>query len=60
MAFLFRLETADGVLAEPPTVTSAVPDFRAGHTIALDVGSFGAGKMGSAAALGLLPGPGAS
>jgi len=38
MAFLFRLETADGVRAEPPTLTSAVPNFRPGHTIALGPG----------------------
>jgi hypothetical protein len=30
MAFLFRLETADGALAEPPTLTSAVPNWRPG------------------------------
>jgi hypothetical protein len=35
MAFLFRLETADGVPAEPPTLTSAVPNWRPGHTIPL-------------------------
>jgi hypothetical protein len=35
MAFLFRLETADGVPAEPPTPTSAVPNWRPGHTIPL-------------------------
>jgi hypothetical protein len=35
MAFLFRLETVDGVLAEPPTLTSAVPNWRPGHTIPL-------------------------
>jgi hypothetical protein len=35
MAFQFRFQTRDGVPAEPPTLTSAVPDFRPGHTIAL-------------------------
>lgn len=35
MAFLFRLETVDGVPAEPPTLTSAVPNRRPGHTIPL-------------------------
>ena len=35
MAFLFRLETIDGVPAEPPTLTSAVPNWRAGDTIPL-------------------------
>jgi hypothetical protein len=35
MAFLFRLETVDGVPAEPPTLTSAVPNWRPGHTIPL-------------------------
>jgi hypothetical protein len=40
MAFLFRLETRDGVPAEPPTLTSAVPNWGSGDTIPL-----GAGKM---------------
>jgi hypothetical protein len=35
MAFLFRLETADGVPAEPATLTSAVPNWSAGDTIPL-------------------------
>ena len=35
MAFLFSLETADGAPAEPPTLTSAVPNWRAGDTIPL-------------------------
>lgn len=35
MAFLFRLETADGAPAEPPTLSSAVPNWRAGDTIPL-------------------------
>ena len=35
MAFLFRLETADGSPAEPPTLTSAVPNWRPGDTIPL-------------------------
>jgi hypothetical protein len=38
MAFLFRLETRDGAPAEPPTLTSAVPNFSPGHTIALGAG----------------------
>ena len=33
--FLFRLETADGAPAEPPTLTSAVPNWRPGDTIPL-------------------------
>lgn len=33
--FLFRLETTDGEPAEPPTYTSAVPNWRAGDTIPL-------------------------
>jgi hypothetical protein len=33
--FLFRLETADGAPAEPPTLRSAVPNWRAGDTIPL-------------------------
>jgi len=35
MAFLFRLERADGAPAEPATLTSAVPNWRPGHTIPL-------------------------
>jgi hypothetical protein len=33
--FLFRLETAEGVPAEPSTLRSAVPYWRAGDTIPL-------------------------
>jgi hypothetical protein len=35
MAFLFRLETADGAPAEPPRLESAVPNWSAGDTIPL-------------------------
>jgi hypothetical protein len=35
MAFLFRLETTDGVPADPPTLTSAVPNWSRGDTIPL-------------------------
>jgi hypothetical protein len=35
MAFLFRLETTDGEPAEPPTLSSAVPNWRSGDTIPL-------------------------
>jgi hypothetical protein len=35
MAFLFRLERTDGLPAEPPTLSSAVPDRGPGHTIPL-------------------------
>jgi hypothetical protein len=35
MAFLFRLKRADGGPAEPPTLTSAVPNWRPGDTIPL-------------------------
>jgi hypothetical protein len=35
MAFLFRLETTDGLPAEPPTLTTAVPNWRAGDAIPL-------------------------
>jgi hypothetical protein len=35
MAFLFRLETRDGAPAEPPTLTSAVPNWGPGDTIPL-------------------------
>jgi hypothetical protein len=40
MAFLFRLERRDGAPAEPPTLTSAVPNWNSGDTIPL-----GAGRM---------------
>jgi hypothetical protein len=33
--FLFRLETVEGAPAEPPTLSSAVPNWRAGDTIPL-------------------------
>lgn len=35
MAFLFRLETKDGTPAEPPTLSSAVPNWGMGDTIPL-------------------------
>jgi hypothetical protein len=35
MAFAFRLETKDGRPAEPPTLSSAVPDWRVDHSIHL-------------------------
>jgi hypothetical protein len=35
MAFLFKLETADGVPAEPATLMSAVPNWQSGDTIPL-------------------------
>jgi hypothetical protein len=35
MAFLFRLETADGMPAEPPTLSSAVPNWGTDDTIPL-------------------------
>lgn len=33
--FLFRLETAEGSPADPPTLSAAVPDWRLGDTIHL-------------------------
>jgi hypothetical protein len=33
--FLFKLETRDGRPAEPPTLSSAVPNWRAGDTTPL-------------------------
>jgi hypothetical protein len=33
MTFLFRLETKDGAPADPPTLSSAVPDWNVGHSI---------------------------
>jgi hypothetical protein len=35
MAFLFKLETIDGAPAEPPSLATAVPNWRAGDTIPL-------------------------
>jgi hypothetical protein len=37
VAFVFRLETADGAQADPPKIESAVPNWRAGDTIPLGV-----------------------
>jgi hypothetical protein len=31
--FLFRLETAEGAAADPPTPSAAVPNWEAGDTI---------------------------
>ena len=33
--FLFRLETAEGLPAEPPTLQSAIPNWRQGDAICL-------------------------
>jgi hypothetical protein len=38
MAFTYRLEREDGTPADPPTLKAAVPDWRAGNTIALGSG----------------------
>jgi hypothetical protein len=38
MAFLFRLETRDGLPAEPATLDVAVPNWKPGDTIALGAG----------------------
>ena len=38
MALLFRLETTDGVPADLPTLTSAVPNWSSGDTIPLGAG----------------------
>jgi hypothetical protein len=35
MAFAFKLEKVDGTPAEPPSLTSAVPNWRPGDTILL-------------------------
>jgi hypothetical protein len=35
MAFLFRMETADGEPADPPTLESVVANWRSGDTIPL-------------------------
>jgi hypothetical protein len=34
--FLFRLETPEGMPADPPTMASAVPNWKAGDTIPLE------------------------
>jgi hypothetical protein len=34
-AFLYRLEQEDGTPADPPTLKTAVPDWRSGDTIPL-------------------------
>jgi hypothetical protein len=39
MAFLFRLEIADGVPADPPTLAAAVPNWKPGDTIPLGRGT---------------------
>jgi hypothetical protein len=33
--FLFRLETPDGIAADPPTLASAVPNWKAGDLVPL-------------------------
>ena len=33
--FLFRLETPEGIPADPPTMASVVPNWKAGDTIPL-------------------------
>jgi hypothetical protein len=38
MAFLFKLETKDGLPAEPPTLSAAVPNWSPGDVIALGAG----------------------
>jgi hypothetical protein len=38
MAFQFRLEHDDGTPADPPTLKTAVPDWRSGDTIPLGPG----------------------
>jgi hypothetical protein len=35
MAFLFKLETIDEVPADPPTLASAVPNWKAGDLVPL-------------------------
>lgn len=35
MAFLFKLETAEGVPAEPPSLSTAVPNWQSGDEIPL-------------------------
>jgi hypothetical protein len=38
MAFLFKLETTDGAPADPPTLNTAVPNWRPGDIIPPAVG----------------------
>jgi hypothetical protein len=35
MAFMYKLETRDGIPADPPTLTTAVPNWRPGDAIPL-------------------------
>ena len=35
MAFMFKLENEDGVPADPPTLKTAIPDWKARDTIPL-------------------------
>jgi hypothetical protein len=35
LAFLFKLETTEGAPAEPPSLSTAVPNWRSGDTIPL-------------------------
>lgn len=36
MSFIFKLQQPDGTLAEPPSITVAVPNMRPGDTIPVD------------------------
>ena len=38
MAFIYKLEQEDGAPADPPTLHTAVPNWRAGDTIPLGSG----------------------
>lgn len=40
MAFIFKLEQADGMPGEPPRLDTAVPNWSAGDTIPLGRGRF--------------------
>jgi hypothetical protein len=46
--FLFRLETADGEPAEPPTLSAAVPDWPIGSRIYLGRRTFARGGQAGA------------
>jgi hypothetical protein len=55
--FLFRLETVDGTTADPPTLESAVPNWRSGDSIHLGIKTLH-GRGQACAGAGRRPGPG--
>jgi hypothetical protein len=55
MAFLFRLETTDGMPAKLPTLTSAVPNWSSGDNDSARRHSSGAGRRAERLALPRFP-----